>query len=451
MDRGRGRNAVTIVAAPQRRSRSIADPSGTSSLEAPTYTANECIVARLLEHHGKTLLLQRGVPVPRGEVAATPAEAAAAAEKLGGPVVLKALVPSNRRAKAGGVRFAASPDEVASEAAELLGSEFEDLRFTVTAVLVEERFEIERELFLSFLVDRDRGLPVALASVRGGVDIEEAQAGDPDTIRTLELDPWGRGLGHRLRGLWARLGLSGNDLLTVTELSERAAELFFSAELRLLELNPVALVKEGVDRAVSVGALIAVDDLALARHPELGAIVSTGFESDRRPTALELQALEVAAQEPYRGTARFIELEGEIGLLVGGGGGSLVFFDAVRRAGARPACYTEIGGNPSAEKVRGLARVVLSVKGVEGLLVGHNITNNTQVDLVAEGVVAALADLELDARAFPVVAREVGTHDERGKSIFEAAGVEYLGADVTLDAAARRIVDRVRSGRAVVR
>lgn len=407
-------------------------------------------MARLLEHHGKTLLRQHGVPVPRGDVAATPAEAAAVARELGGSVVLKALVPSNRRAKAGGVRFAADPERAAREAGELLGSTLAGS--PVTAVLVEERLEIERELFLSFLIDKTRGLPVALGSLRGGIEIEETAARVPDAICTLQLDPWGRDSGHRLRGLWARLGLTGLDLLRVAELSERAARAFFATELTLLELNPIALVAGGAERAVAVGALVAADDLALNRFPELAAAVrGSGSESWRPPTELELQALEVAAQDPYRGTARFIELEGEIGLLVGGGGGSLVFFDAVRRAGGRPACYTEIGGNPSAEKVRGLARVVLSIPGVEGLLVGHNITNNTQVDLIAEGVVAALEDLGLDPHTFPVVAREVGTHDERGRAILTAAGIEYLGEDATLDTAARRIVERVRSASAVPR
>jgi succinyl-CoA synthetase beta subunit/citryl-CoA synthetase large subunit len=196
---------------------------------------------------------------------------------------------------------------------------------------------------------------------------------------------------------------------------------------------------------VAVGALLSVDEQAAARHPALADRAAPGGDGGRTPTALELDAAAVAAVEPYRGTAKFIELEGDIALLVGGGGGSLVFFDAVRRAGGQPACYTEIGGNPSAEKVRGLTRVVLRCPGVRGLLVGHNITNNTQVDLVARGVVDALADLGLDARSFPVVAREVGTNDVVGRAIFEEAGVEVLGEESTMDGAGQRIVERVRA------
>jgi succinyl-CoA synthetase beta subunit/citryl-CoA synthetase large subunit len=374
-------------------------------------------------------------------VVSSAAGAAAAAARLGGDVVVKALVPHNRRAKAGLVRFAPDAAAAGAQTAELLGLVLEGS--PVGEVLVEERLPLERELFLSFAVDTDRRLPVALASSAGGVDIEETQERDPDAVRVLALDPWGRDLPFRFRELWAGLGLDGATLLRVSTLSERAARAFLALDATILELNPVGLTRDadGAPVATAAGVVLAVDDLALSRQPAAAAVAE--LRGERALTELERRALDVAAREPYRGTARFMELEGEIGLLVGGGGGSLVFFDAVRRAGGRPACFTEVGGNPSAEKVRGLARVVLSVPGVRGLLVGHNITNNTQVDLVAEGVVAALGDLGLDPREFPVVAREVGTNDERGRELLERAGIEYLGEETTLDAAARRIVERV--------
>jgi succinyl-CoA synthetase beta subunit len=407
-------------------------------------------VARIPEQHSKIFLARHSISVPRGEVANSPREAVSAARRLGGPVVLKALVAQNRRAKAGGIRFPTGLDEIKSATAGLLsasiGGSFVD------AVLVEERLDLERELFFSLVIDKDRQLPVALASMSGGIDIEETQARDPETIQAATLDPWGRDLGHGLRTLWSSLGLTGPDLRAVAALSERAAGLFFSWDATILELNPIGLVRgeEGSGRAVAVGVVLGIDDQALGRQPELAAVADRGADQRRPSTGLELQALEIAAVEPYRGTARFMELEGEIGLLVGGGGGSLVIFDAVRRAGARPACYTEIGGNPSAEKVRGLTRVVLSCPGVKGLLVGHNITNNTQVDLVAQGVVAALQELGIDPRTFPVVAREVGTGDERGRVLFEQAGIEYLGEDSTLEEGARRIVERVRAAETVL-
>lgn len=407
-------------------------------------------MGRLPEHHGKDLLARHGIRVPRGEVVRSADDAVESARALGSNVVVKALVPHNRRAKAGGIRFPVDLEEVEATAGELLGTTI--LGSDVDTLLVEERLEPERELFLSFAIDRDRRLPVALASLSGGVDIEETLERDPGAIRSVTLDPWGRDLGFRLRTLWSAVGLEGTTLLEVAELSRQAARLFFSVDADVLELNPLALVarEDGSVEPVAIGVVLGIDEFALARQPSLAPLVESTGDRLRLPTQLEREALEVAAREPYRGTARFMELEGEIGLLVGGGGGSLVFFDAVRRAGACPACFTEIGGNPTSEKVRGLARVVLSCPGVEGLLVGHNITNNTQCDLVAEGVVAALADLGLSAQSFPVVAREVGTHDERGRRIFEDAGIEYLGEEATLEAAARRIVERVHLARMAV-
>jgi len=230
--------------------------------------------------------------------------------------------------------------------------------------------------------------------------------------------------------------------MAASALSHAAVDVYFETDARLLELNPIGLVRrgEGVE-AIAVGALLDVDDNALPRHPALAALARVG---GRPPTPLEVQARKVAAFEPYRGTARFVELDGDIGLLCGGGGGSLVFFDAVQRAGGRAACLTELGGNPSEEKVRRLARVVLSCPGVKGLLVGHNITNNTQVDLVAKGVLAALDELGLGPSEFPVVPREVGTNDVEGRELLELAGIEYLGEETTMEEAAARIVERVR-------
>jgi succinyl-CoA synthetase beta subunit len=394
-------------------------------------------MARLLEQDVKRLLQARDIPVPRGAVATSVEEAADIARDLASPAVVKGLVPANRRGRSGGVRVAADPEQAAGAAAALLGSTFAGGE--VEQVLVEERLELERELFLSIVLDDDRGLPVVLASRHGGIDVEATFEDPQRAPAVLELDPWQKTLPFQLRRLWRSAGLEGSELLTVADVTRRAVDAFFELDATTLELNPLAVV---AGQAVAVGALLAVDDAALPRHQDLAALV-VADDLGRPPTALEREAAAVAAVEPYRGTARFIELEGDIGLLVGGGGGSLVFFDAVRRAGGRPACYTEIGGNPSADKVRGLTRVVLSCPGVRGLLVGHNITNNTQVDLVAQGVVAALADLGIDPRTFPVVARELGTNDQEGRRLFVQAGVDCRGEESTMEDAARRIVERV--------
>lgn len=388
------------------------------------------------------LLSEAGISVPRGQVVSTAAAAVAFSDLMPGGVVVKALIPANRRAKSGLV-VSAEGRGAEVQASGLLSRTFEGA--PIERLLVEERVVIERELFFSITLDKARKRVVALASLVGGIEIEQTSVENPHLVGTIELDSLREAQPHSFRRLWSELGLSGPALLVIVDACLRATRVFFESDATILELNPLALVTaadESAPRAVAVGAVIAIDDNAQARQPALAklALPDKGW---RAPTLLERQAMDVAAFEPYRGTARFIELDGDIGLLVGGGGGSLVFFDAVQRAGGRPACYTEIGGNPSAEKVRLLTRVVLSCPGVRGLLVGHNITNNTQVDLIAAGVVQALADLGMDAGRFPVVAREVGTHDDVGRAIFEEARVEYLGEDVTMDEAARLIVHRV--------
>jgi succinyl-CoA synthetase beta subunit/citryl-CoA synthetase large subunit len=396
-------------------------------------------VARALEHDTKAYLRSHGISVPLGISAKTPGDAAAAADELGGRVVVKALVSANRRWKAGAVRFAESSAEAGRHAGELLGSSVEG--HTVAEVLVEERLEISSEAYLALLIDKQRQKPQVLASERGGVDVEET-AFRSGEYSSRDLDPWGRVSGYELRDLWQDAGVSGPRLTALAEVSRRAAEAFFASDATQLELNPLAFVQDRPE-PVAIGALLEIDDGAIARQPILGPLAQPVTGRWRSPTELERRALANAAAEAHRGTARFVELEGEIGLVCGGGGGSLVAFDAVRRAGGRPACYTEIGGNPSAEKVRELTRIVLSCPGVQGLLVAHNITNNTQVDLVATGVVAALSDLDVDPRTFPVVAREVGTHDAEGRSIFIEAGVQYLGEEHSIEDAARTIVGRV--------
>ncbi len=398
-------------------------------------------MARLLEHAAKAALAGQGVRVPEGIVARSAAEAEEAARRLGGGACfVKALVPANRRGIAGGVLRADDPAAAGEAARALIGAPLLDA--TPDAVLVEAAADIERELYLAIVLDASVGGPVALASVHGGTSVEADVAAGRAAVARRPLDPWGRIQPYELRLLWAEAGLDGPALAPVAAVSTAVARAALALDATLLEINPLALTPDG---PICVGALLEVDDDARWRQGWLPPEDDWSPAAWRPATDRERRARASADADAHRGTARFVEIDGggDIGLVTGGGGASLVVFDAVRRAGGSPAAYTEVGGNPTAAKVQGLTREVLDCPGVRGLLVAHNLTSNTQVDLVAEGVLAALAERGLDAASFPVVAREVGTHDRAGRAALEAAGVETLGEEVGLEAAAARIVERV--------
>ena len=400
-------------------------------------------MGRVLEHHAKALIGRAGIGVPGGAAALTPEDATRIAEQLGGPVVVKALVLAGKRGKAGAIRNAATPDDARDAATELLGSEVGGYR--VREVLVEERISIRRELYLSLTIDREEACTRLLASSLGGIEIEAIVRDNPSALISLTIPP-AEGLPEfSARQVWRDAGISGPLLPRLGTLTSRIYQAFCSLDAYLLEINPLAETERG--ELVALGAVLAVDDAALFRHPELEGQVQVASEKVWRPlTAREEQVNAINSAEPYRGSARYLELEGgDIGFLCGGGGASLVLFDSLVRAGGRPANYAEFGGNPTETKVAGLARVVLEKPGVCGLFVAHNITNNTQVDVVARGVVQALQAVGISAAAFPVVAREIGLHDAEGRAIFEAAGIRYFGAESTLSDAARGMVAAMRS------
>jgi succinyl-CoA synthetase beta subunit len=399
-------------------------------------------MARLAEHQALELLQRGGIRVPRYEVAMNPEGAWAAAARLGGPVVIKALIPSGKRGKAGGILFASDPDEAALCAGRLLGSRLSS--YSVDSVLVEERLQVWQELYLSVIVDHQAQSIAVIVSQSGGVDVEEQRRIHPESIETLWVDQL-HGLDEfAARQLWHDAGAESSLLRQLGRLTILLYHTFVSTDAYIVELNPLVVTPDG--QVVPVAALMGIDDAALFRHPELAGSVQVGAERTWKAiTDLEKQVVAVNQADPYRGTARYTEMEGgDIGLLCGGGGASLVLFDALRRAGGKPANYSEVGGNPTAHKVYGIAKAILAKEGVRGLLVAHSITNNTQTDAVAEGVIRALDELGTDLRSFPVLAREAGVNEERAAQLFRERGIEYYGDEITLTEAARLIVERMR-------
>lgn len=399
-------------------------------------------MARLLENLSKELVKESGVSVPRFAVAKNKEEAEQLFTEFDGEVVLKALVPVGKRGKAGAVKFAATAQEAGEQVSELLGMTVRN--YPVEEVLVEEKIDIARELYLSITIDKVVKQPVIIACTEGGIDIEEINQKYPEKVLAYHVDPI-RGLeSYQAKEIWSGLGVKGKELQMLTGVTSRLYKVFDKFDAYLLEINPLVITESGNVMAAAV--VMAVDDSALYRHPSLSGRVQMGTERAWRPlTELEKQMVAVNESEPYRGTARYTEMDGgDIGFMCGGGGGSLLLFDALVNAGGSPANYSEFGGNPSAEKVYGLTKGILSKPGVRGLFVAQNITNNTQVDLVALGVTRALREMNIDPQKFPVVVREAGVNETEAREIFAKACVEYYGDEITMTQAARRMVEKMK-------
>jgi succinyl-CoA synthetase beta subunit len=399
-------------------------------------------LGRLLEHHAKQLLKGVGIAVPPCEVAASGAEAFEIAQGMGKPVVVKALVPVGKRGKAGAIRFAQTPEDAVIVARELLGSTVSN--FPVEKVLIEEKLDIDQEWYLSITYDKNKKAPVIIASLRGGVDVEELSRSYPDEILVREVDPWSDLADYETREIWAELGARGKLLVAAAGVLAKLYRAFQCYDAYLLEVNPLVITRDG--RVIAAAAVMSIDDSAMYRQPGLADMVQLGSERAWRPlTELEKRMVEANEADPYRGTARYTEMpEGDIGFMCGGGGGSLLCFDTLTALGGRPANYSEVGGNPTEEKVFWLTKGILSKAGVKSLFVCHNITNNTQVDILARGIIRALQELQVDPSTFPVVVREAGVNDAVARELFTAAGVEYYGDEVTMTEACRRMMVRMK-------
>ena len=399
-------------------------------------------MARVLENVGKDLLKENGVPTPDFIVAATPEEARRAAQKIGCPVVIKALVTAGKRGKAGAVKFAKNPDEAVKTAAEILAMTVHN--FPVKRVLVERKLDISQELYVSITYDPVQMAPVIIASSAGGIDIEEIAAARPENILKYHVNMLKGFNLYEAKEIWSDLGLKGGALQKATTLLWRLYQLFLKYDCTIIEINPLALTADSELLAAAI--LMGVDDDALYRQTYFSKKVEAGSDRAWRPlTVLEKKMIEVDRTEAYRGTARYTEMEGgNIGFFCGGGGGSLLSYDALLRFGGKPANYTEFGGNPPEAKVKGLVKGVLSKPGVKGFYMNLNITNNTQTDIVARGIIGAFKDLNIDPDKFPAVLRLAGVHDAEARRLCTEAGLEYHGDDITMEDTARIIVQKMK-------
>jgi succinyl-CoA synthetase beta subunit/citryl-CoA synthetase large subunit len=394
---------------------------------------------RLLEHQGKSLLSYFGLRFNAWVVANDPAGALAAAEKVGFPVVIKAQVPAGGRAKAGAVRFAEDPDSARREIRTLFSMRVG--AHPVAAISVEEKRSFDAEYYAGVAWDADAKLPVALLTRSGGVDVESASA--VGLVRR-RFDPRLGLLHFEGRMMGTDLGLSGKSLVQIGDVLSRLSRAFLECDAVVAEINPLI---EDADGFVGLDAHVEIEDDALYRQRErlgpLGPLVSTS--QGREPTALELEAERIDRMD-HRGVAgRVVEFDGDLALLIGGGGASLTVFDAVRKHGGNPANYCEIGGNPTEGKVAALTALLMTKPGVRRLAVIMNVVNNTRADVIARGVLEGLRASERDPAQTLSVFRIPGSWEKEATDIMASVGVIALGREWSLDQAARKAVEEARS------
>ena len=390
---------------------------------------------RLLEYESKTLLKEAGVGIPRGQVVQSAAEAADVARQLGCPVVLKPQIPAGGRGKAGGLAFVSTPEESMPAAEHLLSQPLRG--YEVRSLLVEEQVDIERELFLSITYDSHAKRAVLLASQSGGVEIESHSEG----VRRYPISLRQAWPSFRSREIASDLGLGGKSLLVLTGTIDRLVRIFLELDALLVEVNP--LVSTGDGRFVALDAHLELDDDGIYRHQDLIDRFGLTGRGSRPLTEFERKAREIDSAD-HRGVAgRVVEFDGDLGLIIGGGGASLTAFDAVLDAGLKPANYCEVGGNPSVWKVQELTKLLLKQPRIDKIAVISNVVSNTRVDLVARGLIKGILQSGRDPAQTVVAFRMPGSWEDEGFVILRRYGVPFYTREVSIDQVVDKIIERM--------
>jgi succinyl-CoA synthetase beta subunit len=391
------------------------------------------------EYQGKQLLAKYGVAVPKGKVAYTVDEAAAAAQELGGPVfVVKSQIHAGGRGAGrfkgnedgkGGVRVVKSVDEVKANAAEMLGHVLVTKQTgpdgkEVKRLYIEEGCDIARELYLSVLLDRETSRIVIMASTEGGMEIEEVAEETPEKIIKVFVDPVMGIQPFHAREVAFGLGLEGAQVKSGVKFVMALYKAFLDLDCSMVEINP--LVVTGSGDVMALDSKVNFDDNALYRHKDVEEMRD---EDEEDPTELEAAKYEL----------NYIKLDGSIGCMVNGAGLAMATMDIIQLEGGSPANFLDVGGGATKERVTAAFKIILSDPNVEGILV--NIFGGImRCDIIAEGVVAAAKEVSLSV---PLVVRLEGTNVEQGKKILADSGLPIKSAD-DLGDAARKIVQAVK-------
>jgi succinyl-CoA synthetase beta subunit len=385
------------------------------------------------EYQAKAVLGEFGVPVPRGYPAFTVEEAAKAASELGGPVwVVKAQIHAGGRGKAGGVKVVKSIDDVRAEAKRLLGSVLVTHQTgpngkQVNRLYIEDGSLIEREFYLSALVDRESARIAFVVSTEGGMDIEEVAKSHPERIMTFSVDPATGVMPHHGRRVAQVLGLKGELAKKVESLVAKLYAAFVAKDMSMLEINPLVVTKS--HDLICLDAKIGFDDNALYRHPDIVALRDLTEEDGKEIEASKYDL-------------NYVALDGTIGCMVNGAGLAMATMDIIKLYGEAPANFLDVGGGATAEKVAAAFKIITSDPKVKGILV--NIFGGImKCDIIAAGVVAAVKEVGLQV---PLVVRLEGTNVELGKTILSESGLNVIAAD-DLDDAAQKIVKAVKAAK----
>jgi len=376
---------------------------------------------KIHEYQAKTILAKYHVPVPRGEVAFTVAEAETAAKNIGGSVVVKAQIHAGGRGKGGGVKVAKNSEEGAKLAEQILGMTLVTHQTgpegrLVQRLLIEETLPIEKELYLGIVLDRAAGKIVFMASAAGGMEIEEVAARTPEAILKEFLDP---GLGlmpYQARNLAFGIGIPAAAMNGAVAAMMALAKACLDTDASLAEINPFILTKD--NKVYALDAKINFDDNALYRHKDILELRDLNEEDP-----LEVEASKFGLN--------YIKLDGDIACMVNGAGLAMATMDIIKYAGGNPANFLDVGGGANAEQVKNAFRILLSDPNVKAVLI--NIFGGIlRCDTLANGVVAAARDLGIKV---PIVIRMEGTNVELGRKVLQDSGFNFTVADGMKDAA----------------
>lgn len=386
----------------------------------------------LHEYQSKQLFADYGIPVPEGHAARSADEAVTAAEKIGGDLwVVKAQVHAGGRGKAGGVKLARSADEVRQFAQDMLGTMLVTHQsgpegLPVNVVYVEAGSEIERELYLSMLVDRDVCKVSFIASAAGGMDIEQVAQDTPEKIFTVAISPSTGLMGYQTRQLAFGLGLDKPQSRQFEDLVNRLYRLFLECDAGLIEINPLIVTKAG--DVLALDGKIGIEDNALFRQKKLAEL--------RDPTQEDEKEREAAEHD-----LSYVSLDGNIACMVNGAGLAMATMDLIKLHGGDPANFLDVGGGATSERVAEAFKLILSNSNVSTILV--NIFGGiVRCDLIAEGIISAVREMGVSV---PVIVRLEGTNVDKGRDLLAHSGLDIITADDLTDAARKAVSAAVKS------